>query len=513
LKPFCNLRKIFFLFLCFQSLFSSFNVSAKANLKNEDYAVIVYGNELPAVAAAVMASKQLAKNGQVVLIRPYFENEPLGGLVTQGGLAYLDRNQLNSSLSPSSEFYKEFLSRAKVKRVSLDPVLADQALRQMLKDAGVKIISNAILYPDVAENEIQGVRIQGSGQVLRAKIYIDGTPNADLARRAGLQYSIGFQTLGYPNATLPVSPIIRTSGLSVSQLQAIENTILSNADLVDRIKQKLKAEHEPEFYTWLLKNFDKKMYVGEDYIDFRSIALGAAYHLYRNKPYDFKKGFLFDRPNIAILKNGDLSWNAFLYKFSAQEVVGLVNSGSKLTPEMHNELKAFEDWLHKFPEGKEAVVISPSELYIRHSLNVIDVVHPFTGREIIHGGPSASKAVGTFSYFFDVRGGIDGYSGKMLKPIFNFGIEHCLSRFDNLAVVSRSAGYFGLAPAVGRILELNASIASYVGAAAAIAVKTNSPLTAVSSAQARQAIEKLTGTKSNLSGKDLSQGVDLKRVL
>lgn len=532
---------------------------------NKQYAVLVYGNELPAVAAAVMASRALARKGKVILLRENSPKAQFGGLLTQGGLSYLDRNQIDSSLTPSSAFYEEFLSRAKVKRISADPQLVDKALRQMLSEAGVVVVSGAQLKPKVEGNQIAYVEVKPAspltnealksftevrrgnlkshsrsfslplisgedgqrpeGGIIKAHSYIDATQNADLARLANLKYSIGFETLGYPKATLPVSPIFTTEGLSIAQLKAIEKSIIDNPELMKQIKDKVTNDLNdtvdgippgPAFAKWLFNKIDKPMFVGSDFIDVRSIALGAAYHLHRNKPYDFKRGFLFDKANIAILRNGKLSWNTLLYKVSAEEAMKLVESGSRPTPQILDELEAFENWLHTFPQGKNAKVIAPEELYVRHSLNVLDVVKPLTGKEMLHGGTSPAQSVGTFSYYFDVRGGIEGMKGKMPKPIFNFGIEHALSKLSNLAVVSRSSGYYGLAPAVGRILELNVSVAAYVGLAAALSEQKQVPLNTITSSQAIQQWNRLTGVtpcawhtcKIILSGRDLSGQVE-----
>jgi hypothetical protein len=497
----------------------SVNSFAASNLKaiigtnkTPVYDVLVYGNEVPAVAAAVSAARGMNGKGNIVLVRSELPTEPFGGLINQGGLAYLDRNQLSTYLPPSSEFYREFLNKAKVIHASLDPNAANGALQAMLAEAGVKIISGAKLEANIIDKKIYSLSVQDSDEQIRARLYIDATENAELARAAGLKYSIGFESLGFPQSTLPVSPVFRVTGLSPLELLKLEEEVLKNPIVMQKIREKIKLELEPKYADWLLANSDKPLYIGPDYIDIRSIGLGAAYHYHRDKPYDLKAGFLFDKANIAILKDGSLSWNAFLYKLPSDKVMELVNTGSKPTEAMLAELKAFEDWLHTFPQGKKAKIIPPKELYIRHSLNITDVVDQLTGKEIIRGGTNPVNSVGTFCYFFDVRGGLDGMSGKMPKPVFNFGIEHSLTNIQNLAVVGRSAGYAGLAPAVGRILELNVSVGSYVGAAAALAVKNGSVFNTITSAQARNAVEKQTGLKVILGGKDLSKGIDEKII-
>ncbi|HEY9886618.1 MAG TPA: hypothetical protein V6C96_05080, partial [Vampirovibrionales bacterium] len=89
---------------------------------------------------------------------------------------------------------------------------------------------------------------------------------------------------------------------------------------------------------------------------------------------------------------------------------------------------------------------------------------PLTAQQILQdkdfNNANPNQKEGRFCYYFDVRGGIDGFKGKLPgKTCFNFGFEHCLTNIQNLAVIGRSAGYTDIAPALGRILELNVSIA------------------------------------------------------
>jgi hypothetical protein len=435
------------------------------------YETVVYGNELPAVAAAVMNARRLKDGSKVLLVRRNKINEPFGGLLVQGGLSYLDRNQIDSSLTPSSEFYAEFLKKAKVKVVAADPILVDETIRTMLTEEKIHVLHDATLEPMVRNGGLKFVKIKESGNLIEAKKFIDASQNADIARAAGLKYSLGFEGLGLPQSTLPVTPVFTTKGINVQDLQAIEKRILNDEVLLNKIREKIRFDlsqtvdgipPNPAFAEWLLKNLETPMYVGADYIDVRSIALGAAYHLYRNKPYNFKKGFLFDRPNIAILKNGEMSWNSMLFKFSSDEVLKMADKGSKLTSEMYQELFETERWLRTFPEGKNLQLIPPQELYIRQVLNITDVEEPLDGAKLIEGGVEPVKAVGKFSYPMDVRGGVDGLQGKFPKATFNFGTGHCKTKIEGLYVVGRSAGYTGLGPAVGRILELNVSVASFL---------------------------------------------------
>ena len=535
--------------------------------------IIVYGDEIPGIAEAVMSSRAAKFNGKktkILLIRPNKPGEMLGGVITRGGLAYLDRNQIlekpdshnlfshlwqsksligkgfrftcrilhiknkTAYLKPSSDFYRELLARAEVKKISIDPVKADKVLRTMLKESNIQLINQTELIPFLSnaskkkkageqkENTkidylvSRSVNSKSSPKVTyKAKVYVDATQNADLARAAGLQYSLGFDTLGYPDATLPVTPVFMTHGLRVQQLQKLEESILSNKKLLSKIELMIRRDNEPKVADWLLSTLEKEMIVGEDYVDVRSIALGGAFHEWSGKPYTLQEGFIFDRPNIAILDNGALSWNAFLYKMSAPELSKFLDKGISPRDYMLSDMQSFEQWLRKEVSVIEMQgnihskikVISPQELYIRHHLNILDVLKPLAGRDILRGGNSLENSIGTFSYFFDVRGGIDGLGGKMPKPIFNFGIEHSLTKIPNLAVIGRSAGYYGLAPAIGRILELNISIGAYIGLAAWLAIDKNKSIQDIKTSELRHLMKSMTGKEIVFEGKDLTNSI------
>lgn len=471
------------------SLKAAIGIENKTNF----FDILVYGDELPGIAAAIMAQRAYEKPLRIALIRPNAAHEPLAGLITRAGLAYLDRNQINneylnqpkSSENIFTEFYKEFLEKAQVKKISLDPALANQILRQMLAEAQIETISEMPIEALVNKNKIYALQIKGTQRQLKANIYIDASQNADLARSAGLKYDLGFTGLGLQNITLPVSPVFITKNLSSQQLQQIEKKILENPYLMKQIKKKIKEDIPDQAYAdWLLKNLYKPMFIGEDYIDISSIALGALYHLEQGKVYNLKSGFLFDRANIAILKDGSLSWNAFLYKISPQQIL---YNGSKPSSQMLAELNNFEKWLNKNKLTRQNIqVIPPAEIYIRHLLNITDIIKPLSSQQILLGGVPQEDSIGAFSYYFDIRGGLEGLKGKMLKPVFNFGIEHSLSKIENLAIVGPSSGYTGLAPALGRILELNTNIGSGIGVAAALSLKKNKSFNQITSKELSQ---------------------------
>jgi hypothetical protein len=179
---------------------------------------------------------------------------------------------------------------------------------------------------------------------------------------------------------------------------------------------------------------------------------------------------------------------------------------------MQREMLFITTWLRSL--GATSVTYA-SELYIRHAGNVTGVVEPLTGTRMLLGGVPANEALATFSYHFDVRGGIPGIGEKanrlgwfkslsFKQPIFNIGIRHALIKnVPNLAVVSPCSGFEGFACSVGRIVEFNAAVGQGVGIAAVNAILNNKNLADVSNQEVRQVLAetgqlpKIFGTPNN----------------
>ncbi|MBW3587030.1 MAG: FAD-dependent oxidoreductase [Cyanobacteria bacterium 0813] len=483
----------------------------------QKFDVVVYGDEVPGICAAIWAKKTLGAKGKVAIVRSNYGRAPLGGLLTRGGLAYIDLDKIpNWYRQPYAQCFKEFLDKANAPETCLDPKKADQALRQMLSAAKVKVISNSTLIPHVVDKKIEYAEVKGSNLKIKANSFIDVTQDAELARKAGLSYYTGYQSqnIRSKNETLAVSIVPRITGITMSEFRRLEDEILYNRPLVKKIKESIKKSKDPASTKFWMRNFWSTIYQPfTDGYDIRSVAIGAAYHIDRKLPFSQNKGFFFDKGNVCVYNKNVLSWNGFLFKYQVDQIMKMEANGRKPTPEMIREMSYLQYWLQK-KSGKDVRVFIPDEIYIRQTLNVRDVVDPLTGKEIIKGGTPASKSIGSFSYDFDMRGGVKNLSARIPPlPVYNFGIESALaSKVKNLAIVGRSSGYVGMAVSVGRIATVNIYQGQGVGVAAGLASKFGVPLNSITSAETKKTLETLTGKTTSLSGRDTSYGVDYKEV-
>ena len=494
------------------------------------YDVIGFGDEVCGVLALICAAREYRrrtkKYARILLMSKCNLQEGIGGHLVRGGLAYLDRCQVDRDIrlalgldtfGDPPAIYKEFLQKARVSGIALDPRKADSALRQMLREAGIDLLSRVEINSVVKDGQKLASLVTPMG-TFSGKQFIDATVNAELAQAAGVRKNKGFETFGLPESELPVTLVFETQGLSVRRLKELEFNYLKRfTNLADTEAQKilLQAAGSDLKLAEQLKNdlVDsrgnlKTLWAGNDYIDVRSLALSITYHAFRSRKLSFlETGIMLDKGNVAVLDGERLSWNAMLFAVTGTEAEALARGGAKPTPKMLEEVAFVEKWFKSFG----ATSVTPaSELYIRHAGNVIGVVDPLTGSDMLMGGVAPREALGTFAYHFDVRGGIPGIGVKagalgfpsvsFPPPVFNIGIQHALIKdVPNLAVVSPASGFEGYACSAGRIMEFNAAVGQGVGIAAIIALLGGRNLATIANIEVRKVLEQI-GQSSRVYG-------------
>lgn len=484
------------------------------------YDVIGFGDEVPGVLALIAAAREYRrrtlKYPRVLLMSKGSKYEAVGGHLVRGGLAYLDRCQVSKELQKAhgldtfgtpSTLYKEFLQRAGVLSIALDPHKAGAALQRMMQEAGVALIRDVKIESILKEGQrIVGIHLT-RGETYSGQQFIDSTVNAELAQAAGVKKLTGFETFGLPDSELPVTLVFETEGLSVTRLKQIEQAYLKRfTNLADTQAQDF-LRHATAGDSRLAEQLRqdmvdakgnlKTMWVGKDYIDIRSPALSVAYHSFRGKKLSLaESGVMLDKGNVAILPDGRLSWNALLFAVNGTQAEELARGSAKPTQAMLDEMVFVQTWMKSIGASS---VQPASELYIRHAGNVTGVVEPLTGSMMLAGGVPAWEALGTFAYHFDVRGGIPGIGIKanakgfksvsFSAPVFNVGIRHAqIKEVPNLAVVSPASGFKGFASSAGRIVEFNATVGQGLGIAAMIALLSGRNLSEVSNLEVRQVL-------------------------
>lgn len=441
--------------------------------------VLVIGDEVESVLTAVST----ARAGVSVILARRSEGR-LGGLSVRGGLSYMD-------ITPEyvCGLFQEFLNRCGLVRVALNPDKAHQILADMLAEVGITVISGveaqAEFNPDGFPERVT-LTCRAETITLFPKILIDATPDADISRTAGLPYIQGLGgILGETQDFLGVSPVFRITGVSVPEFQAFEERLRMNPQLPDILEQTLPyhpAELRSDYIT-------RPTFAPEDkdYLDILNPVIGIDYHLWRHgSPQGYADADIFiDGGNVSRLADGSLGFNGLVAQAKGlnlgfEDLLAL-SQGGAIPAILQEEMLAFERYLREVGGFKAVKVIPPEEMYVRQTVTLL-ARQNMTARKAIEGGVSPEKAVGTFSYWLDLRGTQlwKLYPGEHLpKPIFNVGLEVTLPltpAFNNFAFVSRSAGYSPIGQGTGRIVQHNALLGEGLGVAAALAVLSGSSL-------------------------------------
>ena len=176
-----------------------------------DADIVVYGGTSGGIAAAVSASR-LGKS--VILIEP---TGFLGGMTT-GGLGATDIGNKRCIGGISREFYRRIFkhyqdpahwthetrekyfkgrtinSQNEDSMWTFEPHVASIVFDQMLKETNVQVVFNQRLdrKAGVRKNEttIETIRME-TGELYRAKVFLDATYEGDLMAAAGVSYHVG----------------------------------------------------------------------------------------------------------------------------------------------------------------------------------------------------------------------------------------------------------------------------------------------------------------------------------
>lgn len=482
------------------------------------YDIICFGDEVPGVLALVCAAREYYRQTnqypKTLLLLKGNSKLGIGGHLVRGWLSYLDRAAVPLAIRQSRSLdtfgdppaiYKEFLQRAGVALIALDPDKANTALRDMLREVKADILSNIEIHSVIKDGQkIAGIKLTKDETYL-AQQFIDCTVNAELAQVARVKKLKGFETFGLSDSELAVTLVFETHGLSIEKLKNSEFAYLQRftnpADMEAQKWINVASGGNRAFAQQLKQDLVdangnlKTMIVGKDYIDVRSPALSIAYHAFRGTAFDIESSTaILDKANIAILSKGRLSWNALLFRATADQAEILARVKAKPTVEMLTEMLSIRKWFENIGASE---VKHAHELYIRHAGNVIGAVDSLSGFEMLAGGVSEGEALGTFGYYFDTRGGIEGLKSKAAAkgfntdefkhaPLFNIGIQHALMKdVPNLAVVSPASGFVGYACSAGRIVEFNTGVGQGVGIAAGIALAQKRNLSSISNLEVR----------------------------
>ncbi len=436
-----------------------------------DFDLLVVGNETEACLSAIAAARSGARTGLVVA-----PGALLGGLLTEDGLSFVDRDArhlIPPGNSPHDGLFGQFLARADVKLVALEPSTGDLTLAAMLEGAGVTLIRSE-WQGAVVEGDRLRALVLADGNTLTARHFLDATPDGDFAQASGVRFTFGFQEYGIPNV-LGISPLPIVKGVSPERI----------VDTCRRLAQ------DPELEALRERIFGERRFLeldhGVDYVLIGPPHLGLAYQRWREAegiafPYRFEA----DGFNVAVTGPDTTSWNGLMY-FSEDPETLLKLSREGADAVFQAEARHFERFLRDGLGWSDATVTLPWGVYVRQTRHALDVRQRLTLEAIARS--DAPERLGTFCYYPDFRGfHAPKLPGPLTAPILlGPGLA---SNVRNLGIASRSAGYTPFAHSLCRLVQFNATLGTALGVAASLSEDDlgRVPVSAIRSELSRQGI-------------------------
>jgi len=173
------------------------------------YDVVIYGGTTGGIFSAVSIARD--GGGSVIVLEP---TGHIGGMVT-GGLGWTDLGTWRSIGGMAGEFYGRikahyddpaawkfetrdaYLKRPRRKPIAdgkwwfHEPSAATRVLLEMMKEAGVTVLTNRRLVSvEKQGNRIVSIR-SDKGDVFHGRVFIDATYEGDLLAKAGVSYRVG----------------------------------------------------------------------------------------------------------------------------------------------------------------------------------------------------------------------------------------------------------------------------------------------------------------------------------
>jgi FAD dependent oxidoreductase len=174
-------------------------IATGVGFAQESADVIVYGSTPGGFCAAIGAARE---GVSVLLLEP---TEHIGGLST-GGLSHCDSNQMRREtlMGLFDEWHqrvvKDYTKRGleapynptikDTSRWTFEPHVAMRVTKEMLKEAGVKVLTGRFLK-SVTKAGARITSLVTKNGTFQAKVFIDGTYEGDLMAAAGVDWTIG----------------------------------------------------------------------------------------------------------------------------------------------------------------------------------------------------------------------------------------------------------------------------------------------------------------------------------
>jgi hypothetical protein len=404
--------------------------------------VIVVGGEPEGVAAAVSASR----NGLTVLLVE--EGPALGGLMTLGGLNFIDMNLDNQRRLLTRGIFQEFYQA--VGGTSFDITEAKNVFKRMVTDQRSIILklNTRVVEPVMDGNTLVGIVVEEDGQIAAyfGHRLIDATVDADLAAAAGAPYTFAGEDFGLINHQMGVTLVFEVAEVSWLKVFARLN--------LNRIAGLMHGDER--------KREGATRTVGWGYLE-------EGYAYAPTDPLMRLRGL-----NIARQKNGNVLINALIIfgvdvldRESKQQAI------ERAKAELEQVIPYFQENLPGFERAKLAGV--SERLYVRESRHILGE-YVLTINDVLENRDHWDR-IALGSYPVDIQPSVNQRMGVVLGDPDRYSIPFrslVPLEVENLLVVGRSASYTSLAAASARVIPIGMAAGEAAGVAAAYSIGNSS---------------------------------------
>lgn len=470
-----------------------------ATVSNEEYDIVVVGDELESVIAAISAA-QTSPDQRIALIRRENENQLLGGLITRSNQTFLDRDFTNyQNKQELVGEYERILERAGVRPndISVNPERFSTILRQELEENGVTLINGADNITVNMEEGSIGNEITSLDMVtpngaknIAADVFIDTTPDGilfDQTNAPSLGNFRDFMPEEFEEGNsglLSYSPIPEIHGITFSDLDDIDHRVrtrgvdFSNIEGLEESEMGLPADPQAERL-----NSQGSKVIGP------ALGLDFIRYMYEKYPEEAQRLELSDREgartsirgfNLSVPEAGAINFNGLLFRpDSAEQAQQYIDEGTGATPDMEFVTDKFVEYLQQ-QTGRRIWHEMPDDLYVRDAGEQFATTNPRTLEDLVTSEVNANT-VATFSYPNDIRGQelealtevLRDDEGRLIKPEVQIQADEGQSiNVENLLGVSQSIGSTPGTKGVSRIQQLMSITAEMLGIRAAMAASS-----------------------------------------
>lgn len=393
------------------------------------YDVVVVGSEPEGIAAAVAA----AESGASTLL--ITEDPQVGGLFVMGEMNSLDLR--TQPFNYQGGLFADWWYRVG-RGNSFDVQRAEQAFLSMLREAGVTLRTSAPpLRPYMDGATVLGVEVaaglgMAEGIILASQI-IDATSEMDFAAAAGANYTMGFESLGFPERMVDTL-VFRIDGVDWRALQA-----------------GIRAR-------------------GRSYANVDNWVAWGHFGGYPAAFQAQEPGIRLRGLNLGRQEDGSILVNALLIHgvdpFDPESVADGIARAEREAPRMIEYLRAELPGFTNASFGGVA-----RKLYIRETRH-LEALCMLTADDIMDNRVTPLD-IAAGGYPLDVQPLTPHDSGFVFATPDIYGVQLCTAvpdNVDNLWVAGKSAGYDPIAASSARVVPFGMVVAEAIGVAAARAI-------------------------------------------